>query len=1170
MKSVSQGFTMETLTKLDFSVDPSIFYRDCAASIKEDFKDLIGYFSQYKPSYISTPFRGNCMKMTHDGLNFIFASKEGRIASCIIDKKQLMLDNKVSQNSVKSLAISKNDFVYIGTKDHKIHKLSLLTLIEDNVLQGHEGPVTSLHISSNDSKLYSSSDDGKVMIWDLRNDQGKELYMHDDKVKCLDLSCDNVHIVSGSSDGGLIVYDLINKKIAFDFDKIEDTIISCVKISSKNSYLIAGDSRPRIRVWQFGVWNLKHEFGGHTQVVKCLDISEDESFFVSGGKDSMIKVWDLIKWKDETTLHGHSRSVKSIIIDNELQVLHTLSQDCKIMTSRIPKFENHINVATDTILLKIMINPKDRIVYAFNHYGDILYKRKEKFEEFVNYGKDILSWNFINSGLQLALVEKPSSSMKLEVTLVDNYHDKSKRVLSFKTDSEATSALASDNGEFLIIGMQFKVAVYSMATQQKLKVFTTHATAVRALALHEEHLFAGDEGGIIKYYILKDGFFEKGQLIDDTHNAVDLIRLLIPERLVFSAASDGTILIWSFEKLQCINKIFMNNKITEIYFTKDNQNFFVNFCSMISIFNIESLSKVGTITLENANEAIGFSFDEKDIYLSFGHYYKVLENPLKTTNINIYGNHSEMQKYLDYIIKIINEEVPRHMDSMDDWLIEPYHINTLHLYSFFNLHNHLEKSIQENASFFSSKNGYSPMIISIEKGFAKCIDSIYDALKERSSFDKMALYGLSSALPALNRSSYGRLHELYNLSYGSSFALTMPKFLEDSEVLPKIVKSKRYFKPPERFVEEYKYKYEEVAIEFMQSFVKINTRLGASDSLEFMKSLIECKNDEVYCSNLIKIILEDKWRTIRWLLVVETLLYLVYLFMVCKFALYGGNRTYLIIPFVINIVLFLYEILQMIASKGMYFTSFWNYIDMLRFLMFTLYCIFVKFGVKDESGVWIIQERLLIATTIFSLIRGISYFRIFQTTRWIIKLIFDVMNELWALIFIIAYTIICSSVLYQGLVKDVDFVIAFKIDNLDTFKAEWLSVLFILVINPIIVLNLYIAIVGDTFEKSQNEQTILDGQELAEMIYEGEILLICNRRYKKAKFLHVLREEHLEIKAQNTSGQRIIRIADGAAGIEKSCSRSLSDINDLKGFMEIKTAEIEETTNEILQQLRKE
>jgi hypothetical protein len=238
--------------------------------------------------------------------------------------------------------------------------------------------------------------------------------------------------------------------------------------------------------------------------------------------------------------------------------------------------------------------------------------------------------------------------------------------------------------------------------------------------------------------------------------------------------------------------------------------------------------------------------------------------------------------------------------------------------------------------------------------------------------------------------------------------------------------------------------------------------------------------------------------------------------------------------------------------------------------MFTLYCVFVKFYVKDESGEWRIQERLLIATTVFSLIRGISYFRIFQTTRWIIKLIFDVMNELWALIFIVAYTIICSGVLYQGLVKDVDFVVAFKIENLETFRAEWLSVLFILVINPIIVLNLYIAIVGDTFEKSQNEQTILDGQELAEMIYEGEILLICNRRYKKAKFLHVLREEHLEIKAQNTSGQRIIRIADGAAGIEKSCTRSLSDINDLKGFMEIKTAEIEETTNEILQQLRKE
>ena len=75
-----------------------------------------------------------------------------------------------------------------------------------------------------------------------------------------------------------------------------------------------------------------------------------------------------------------------------------------------------------------------------------------------------------------------------------------------------------------------------------------------------------------------------------------------------------------------------------------------------------------------------------------------------------------------------------------------------------------------------------------------------------------------------------------------------------------------------------------MAIEFVQSYVKLSTEIGSDSSLEFLKSLIECKNLEVYSSSLVKMILDQKWKVIRWVFIAETLIYLAYLIMICQYS----------------------------------------------------------------------------------------------------------------------------------------------------------------------------------------------------------------------------------------------------------------------------------------------
>ena len=246
----------------------------------------------------------------------------------------------------------------------------------------------------------------------------------------------------------------------------------------------------------------------------------------------------------------------------------------------------------------------------------------------------------------------------------------------------------------------------------------------------------------------------------------------------------------------------------------------------------------------------------------------------------------------------------------------------MHLYSYFGLSKHLSEGILKGASFFPSQKNYTPLTITIDKKFSDCIDSIIDSLKSRSIGDPLALYYISSSLSALNSLSYAKLHEIYNISFGKSFAVPMPKFCEDTVDLPVIVNSKKYFVYPDKFIEHSKFKYEEVAVEFFQTFVKINTKLGSFDSLEFMRTLVQCNNLEVFKTGFVKIILDYKWKSLLWLHVFEVLLYFTYLIVLARYSVTLEQANSLIISFIINILLLLFEILQMATAGWGYFKSF--------------------------------------------------------------------------------------------------------------------------------------------------------------------------------------------------------------------------------------------------------
>jgi WD40 repeat protein len=110
-----------------------------------------------------------------------------------------------------------------------------------NTLKGHTNIVSSLAVTSDNSKIVSGSTYGTIKVWELNTGKLlKTLKGHSDYVNCVAITSDNSKIVSGSYDQTIKVWDLDKEKyyLRYRFD----CPILCTTISKNGNMIIVGNS----------------------------------------------------------------------------------------------------------------------------------------------------------------------------------------------------------------------------------------------------------------------------------------------------------------------------------------------------------------------------------------------------------------------------------------------------------------------------------------------------------------------------------------------------------------------------------------------------------------------------------------------------------------------------------------------------------------------------------------------------------------------------------------------------------------------------------------------------------------------------------------------------------------------------------------------------------------
>ena len=270
---------------------------------------------------------------------------------------------------------------------------------------------------------------------------------------------------------------------------------------------------------------------------------------------------------------------------------------------------------------------------------------------------------------------------------------------------------------------------------------------------------------------------------------------------------------------------------------------------------------------------------------------------------------------------------------------------------------------------------------------------------------------------------------------------------------------------------------------------------------------------DIFRSEYLQALLQYKWKKLRYYMYVQAFVYFIYMILL-SFLTIGEfqNEGMIVVAFVLNVILLLFEVFQMIVSGAQYWSDFWNYLDILRSITFMMYLIFNSMGIAES---W--NYDILSLVTLTSWTRGIAYFRIFSKTRYITKLLVEVLRDMKAFLVILLYSTLSFSFLFLVLNSNskvgektpftsyLETSYGLNLGDMpkDSDFYEFIIVTIALIINPIVMLNLLISIIGDTYDRVQSEMVIADMKELCEMIIEIENSMYWRRNAGSKLYLQL-------------------------------------------------------------------
>ena len=404
--------------------------------------------------------------------------------------------------------------------------------------------------------------------------------------------------------------------------------------------------------------------------------------------------------------------------------------------------------------------------------------------------------------------------------------------------------------------------------------------------------------------------------------------------------------------------------------------------------------------------------------------------------------------------------------------------------------------------------GKSPLFYSIMSKHQECTQIIMEYIISLRSPQKSvlenSLHSVRNDFSIIIKNSSNLLQDFIN----KIFLTTDYNMVPETENFPQMILQSIYNPTIEKFDLPENKRLMPAVIKF--SAFAIDSVHYSNGNISLLESIKECTNNKIFDCFFIKEYIDYNWSgVIGWVIFLSALQFFTIIVFIATLIV-GNSNFYLLLVFsLIYFMIFVWEVLQ-IVSMGFYnyFSDIWNWLDTLTPIIVIYWILAIKLKINTE------YETCLLAVML--MMRGLTAFKSSNGIRYYVRLILASLDSIKYFLVLFFYsTFFFSIVIAIAQNENFNFETLWNQSWEINFGGEinmnkgntvlvYITVVVARIVNVVLMLNMLISILGDSYDNFLLEKHIIDYREKLDSVIEIQKMMFFKRASGSKQFFNFL------------------------------------------------------------------
>lgn len=1054
-------------------------------------------------------------------------------------------------------------------------------------LEGHHGNLNSLCFHPKKNILISCAEDRHFFVWNMTERKvDYDLKGNIKPINCIAINSSGT-LLAGAGDTNLIrIYNLGIKAEEYSL-RVKNQVF-CMQISNKSQHLFSSGSENSITVWCLYQKIELFKLDGHGSSIPCMSLSANGRQLLTGSWDYTLKLWNFDYIIEAQELSEHNETVSSLSLHPNGELLSSGSYDSKICVW---------NLKLNTKFMSLEYHSGQIFDLCFSPDGQYLSSASsDKSLKILKFDTSELHVSFTDPGYSFISTCFTTNSL----FVIAGLGDKSIRMYSVVEKTEifrfsiylkpVHKLTCSSDGQFLAYASDY-LHLWNFEKKSEIFLFSKKGTTLKSLKFSPDNFYIAGAFSPDKIIIFSVLYLREEFSFALEHESPVSLNYTDDGKLLPSGYQSGLVVVWNIpEKSEEYRINSQTSCITSLILSKDSKNLYTaSEDSMVRVVKTD-ICKISELDKQHT-DMLGCLIEDTDKEINQINQTKIVPDtkytdkvpeyvmikPAEKHNLEIksifYEQHADFFYFYNAIYQIQKEAYTSL--TLPSWgvRISNLKFTPLHLAAFKGVTKALQLLIDSNTPIVLKVDalGRSPIYYSITAKHQSSTELLLNFLiliPEKYTFDKWvsSFVAIQNDLPLIIKSS------ATNLPGFLSKCFYIKDELPVTGIAPVRVKFMTTFNPLYTDFVNTEAEGDKENMRIKACLFEIPANKGTKASIQLIKSIIVSTNKEIFNTQFIRNLILYKW---------ENSIYLIYgygltmwfnlVFLVLVLSGLPNFWVFCVAYLNINLMLICWEYFRMRNVLVEYFFLLSNWLSLIKNIISIIWVCLLMAGISNYIFTWIV--------VLFNVFRGIFGFRAFTTTRYYLQLIIQSTKSIRSFLLIFIYTTFCVGLLSSTISADQEFSIQTlwidpfgltvgDTDNLTSIEVnlKYFTFCIAVFINVIVMLNMIISLLGDSFDEFQLNAMYYDFKERTYVVYEIEHIMGHFKLDETVGYLHICVNSD---EADENSWQG--RVMDLRISIQESNKKLIGRFKKTEGKMhenEEKLNRIENKMNTLIDQVQ--